>query len=84
MRLSILQDIYFSHYDKYCAIDDITLDKLRSFLGRLGESFYVQGLIQGNIMSSTAVRVTNEMIGDMKFLALPQNALPIVSDRRKL
>jgi len=57
VRLSVLQDIYWSPYLKYNKVRDCTVEELKEFTNRFLDASYLQGLVQGNITAAAARQV---------------------------
>jgi len=57
VRLSVLQDIYWSPYLKYNKVRDCTVEELKEFTNRFLAASYLQGLVQGNMTAAAARQV---------------------------
>uniref|UniRef100_A0A1Y1M428 Nardilysin n=2 Tax=Photinus pyralis TaxID=7054 RepID=A0A1Y1M428_PHOPY len=62
LRLSVLQQNYFSHAEKHRATFAITYDQMRQFSDDVLKNLYVQGLVQGNVTSATALDATKSLL----------------------
>ncbi|GJQ75861.1 hypothetical protein Trydic_g17927 [Trypoxylus dichotomus] len=64
IRLSILLNHYWTAVDKHAAMFKLTYDMMKSFSDELVKSFYILGLIQGNVNKETAIK-TSKMLLDI-------------------
>ncbi|KRT84342.1 Peptidase, partial [Oryctes borbonicus] len=64
IRLSILLNNYWTAVDKHAAMFKLTFDMMKGFSNKLVKSFYILGLIQGNVDKETAI-ITSKMIADV-------------------
>ncbi|KAK4875109.1 hypothetical protein RN001_011531 [Aquatica leii] len=62
LRLFILQENYFSLIDKHSNISEITFDDMKEFSEKFLKNVYIQGLVQGNISSKTALQATQSLL----------------------
>ena len=65
LRLKVLQSPFWTAEEKHAAIGAVTADQIRQFADsfRRAETAYVQGLVQGNLNSDTAVDMFNIVAG---------------------
>jgi len=54
VRLSVLQDVYWSGHEKHNKIRDITLQQLKQFSQQFRKKLFLQALIQGNMTAAEA------------------------------
>lgn len=74
LRLSILLKNYWTSVDKHAAMFKLTFSMMKSFSEKLIRSFYVLGLVQGNVTKETAISTSKMLMDVLKCEPLqPQN-----------
>ncbi|KAF2885664.1 hypothetical protein ILUMI_20515 [Ignelater luminosus] len=79
VRLSILQNKYFSLLDRHAAMSKITFDAMKQFSQDILGNLYIQGLVQGNVTKQTALETTQKFLDELKCVALPTNKRPEIT-----
>ncbi|EDX00054.2 uncharacterized protein Dyak_GE23250 [Drosophila yakuba] len=62
LRLSILENKRFSMISKYEAVDDITIEDIRTFKDNFHKKMYVKGLVQGNFTEEQAKELMEKVL----------------------
>ncbi|XP_015050795.2 nardilysin [Drosophila yakuba] len=62
LRLSILENKRFSMISKYEAVDDITIEDIKTFKDNFHKKMYVKGLVQGNFTEDQAKELMEKVL----------------------
>ncbi|EDV52584.1 nardilysin [Drosophila erecta] len=62
LRLSILENKRFSMISKYEAVDDITIEDIKSFKDNFHKKMFVKGLVQGNFTEAQATELMQKIL----------------------
>ncbi|XP_039485852.2 nardilysin [Drosophila santomea] len=62
LRLSILENTRFSMISKYEAVDDITIEDIKTFKDHFHKKMYVKGLVQGNFTEDQAKELMEKVL----------------------
>lgn len=78
LRLSILLKHYWTSVDKHAAMFKLTFDMMKSFSEKLVTSFYILGLVQGNVTKETAINTSKMLLDVLKCEPLQPQYFPKV------
>ncbi|CAG5044107.1 unnamed protein product [Parnassius apollo] len=76
IRMQVLLDPYISPRDKASVIHNITIDELKNFNELLLSKLYLQVLVQGNLAWYEAVRISENVLANIKWEGLTEDELP--------
>ncbi|QQP51802.1 Nardilysin (Narginine dibasic convertase) [Caligus rogercresseyi] len=84
LRLSLLQNVFHGAQQRHSVIDDIDIERLKSFAGTFKKQIYIQGLVQGNVSPDEAkdyFQVAKGVLGESQTIPFPQeircNEIPL-------
>ena len=70
VRLSMIQNVYFSTIDRHAAIDDVTKADVADYVKRLVSAAYLQGSVQGNMTKEESKALYELVKTKLKFQPL--------------
>ncbi|CAK1541651.1 unnamed protein product [Leptosia nina] len=76
VRMNVLLEPYVSPRDKAVAIQNITIDDLKEFTKLLLDKLYMQVLVQGNVPWTDAIKISENVLQNLKWDGLPEKELP--------
>jgi len=74
VRLSVIQDVYWTAFEKHNRIRNLSLDQLKQFIKDFRGHAFIQGLVQGNITSKQAMEIDNKVRSSLGFKPLHPEA----------
>jgi len=72
---SILKLDYYSYIDMHTIIQDITLKDFQDFVKSFTERLYIQCFVQGNMMSTVAIKTVQQFIKTINCSPLHSNTI---------
>ena len=75
VRLSVLQDVYYSPHQKHNVVRSLTLDQLKQFVSTFKSQLFIQGLVQGNMSKEKAVQVDEFVRSKLQYSNLPAESV---------
>ena len=75
MRLSVLQDVYYSPHQKHNVVRSLTLEQLKQFASTFKSQLFIQGLVQGNMSKEKAVQVDDYVRSKLQFSKLSEDSV---------
>ncbi|VVC88791.1 unnamed protein product [Leptidea sinapis] len=79
VRMNVLIEPYISVRDKVSLIQNITLEELQDFTDRFLDKLYLQILMQGNIAWTDAIKISENVLKNIKWEGLPEAELPVAN-----
>ncbi|XP_050677562.1 nardilysin-like isoform X2 [Leptidea sinapis] len=78
VRMNVLIEPYISVRDKVSLIQNITLEELQDFTDRFLDKLYLQILMQGNIAWTDAIKISENVLKNIKWEGLPEAESPVI------
>ncbi|XP_052738934.1 nardilysin [Bicyclus anynana] len=76
VRMQILLKPYISPRDKALIVQNITLSDLKDFTERLLDRLYVQILVQGNLAWHEAIKISENVLDNIKWEGIAESEMP--------